>query len=175
MQEFHKFRTNHFEFINYINLDEDESRVIWEGRNHPEIRKWMTTSEPFSYEKHLSFIESLKTSSDRLFWAVKYEGKVIGAYILNPYNSISKCAESGKFLLPSYQGLGLGKMITAEFLDFIFKNGILDSIYAKTLIQNIRNQRINEEMGFIKIGQDEKYIYMSLNKESYAKSNNHSR
>lgn len=36
------FKTENFDFLNYINLSEEQSRIIWEGRNHPEVRKWMT-------------------------------------------------------------------------------------------------------------------------------------
>ena len=30
------FKTENFDFLNYINLSEEQSRIIWEGRNHPE-------------------------------------------------------------------------------------------------------------------------------------------
>lgn len=167
MHPFERFHTPHFEFVNYVVLDEAESKEIWNGRNHPEVRKWMTNSEPFSYEDHTLFVQSLKKRNDRFFWAVKYGGVIIGAYILNPYDPVMRQAESGKFLLPAYRGHGFGKLVTREFLKYMFDNGILNSIYAKTLIDNRRNQHINALMGFKKIGQDGKYVYMLLNKEDY--------
>ena len=43
------FKTKTFDFVNYVHLTEDESRAIWKGRNHPDVRKWMTDPNPFSW------------------------------------------------------------------------------------------------------------------------------
>ena len=60
MKGLEDFKTPNFVFINYVNLNEQQSKVIWEGRNHPDIRKWMTNSEPFSFEEHCRFIDNLR-------------------------------------------------------------------------------------------------------------------
>lgn len=161
------FKTENFVFINYINLTEEQSIKIWKGRNHPDIRKWMTNSEPFSFDEHCSFIDNLRNRSDRMFWAVIYEGQVVGSYCLNPYSSILKQGELGKYLLPAFLGKGLGKTITKEFLYYVFKHDIVREINVKTLIENKKNQHINELCGFKICGQDEKYIYMKLTKEDF--------
>ncbi len=33
------FSTEHFRFVDYTRLTEQESRAVWEARNHPDIRK----------------------------------------------------------------------------------------------------------------------------------------
>lgn len=164
---FENFETEHFFFINYINLNEQQSKVIWEGRNHPDIRKWMTNSKPFPFEEHCSFIDNLRNRTDRIFWAVIYKGDVVGSYCLNPYDSINRIGEMGKYLIPKYLGAGLGKMITKEFLGYVLRNDIVREINIKTLIENKKNQHINELCGFKICGQDEKYVFMKLKKEDF--------
>ena len=38
---FDRFKTDNFEFVNYTQLTVEEMRVLLDGRNSPEIRKWM--------------------------------------------------------------------------------------------------------------------------------------
>lgn len=156
------FSTPHFEFVNYVNLAEEESHRVWEGRNHIEVRKWMVNSEPFSYETHKSFIEGLKGREDRLYWAVKSEGELVGSFSLHPYDAEKKEGEMGKYLFFEYRGKGLGKLATQEFIDAIFELGIVHRVYIKTLISNTTNQHVNEAAGFVKYDTDDKYVYMEL-------------
>ena len=157
------FRTEHFEFVNYVNMTEEQSYAIWEGRNHPDIRRWMENPEPFPYESHKNFVQSLKDRNDRLYWAIVYNNEVIGSYGLNPYDINTKEGEMGKYLLSNYMGQGLGKLATEEFLDYVFTNKIVSRIVIKTLISNTRNQHVNKLMGFEESGRDDKYVYMELN------------
>ena len=156
------FKTPHFEFINYVNLTEEESHRVWEGRNHPEVRKWMVNSEPFSFESHKSFLNGLKEREDRLYWAVKYDGELIGSFSLHPYDVEKKEGEMGKYLFFEYRGKGLGKLATQEFIDAIFGLGIVHRVYIKTLISNTTNQHVNEAAGFVRYDTDDKYVYMEL-------------
>ncbi len=42
------FTTAHFRFVNYTLLTETEGRLVWEARNHPEVRRRMVNAEPIS-------------------------------------------------------------------------------------------------------------------------------
>lgn len=158
------FETEHFSFVNYVNLTLEQSRKIWEGRNHPEVRKWMVNTEPFSFEEHQAFIDGLKERNDRLYWAVLSDGQVAGSFSLHPYDQVKKEGEMGKYLLFEYRGKGLGKLATQEFIDHIFSAGIVQRVYIKTLLTNTANQHVNEAAGFRKYDSDEKYVYMELKK-----------
>lgn len=158
------FETEHFMFINYVNLTEEQSRTIWKGRNHPEVRKWMVNTEPFPYEEHEAFVNRLRERDDRLYWAVSYEGKIAGSFSLHPYDTEKKEGEMGKYLLYEYRGKGLGKLATQEFINHIFSSGIVQRVYIKTLLTNTTNQHVNEAAGFRKFDSDDKYVYMELKK-----------
>lgn len=156
------FITANFEFINYVNLSEEQSRVIWEGRNHFEVRKWMVNTEPFSFEEHQAFINDLRNREDRLYWAVLSDGNVTGSFSLHPYDADRKEGEMGKYLLYEYRGKGIGKLATQEFIDAIFSLGLVKRVYIKTLLSNTTNQHVNESAGFVKYATDDKYVYMEL-------------
>jgi RimJ/RimL family protein N-acetyltransferase len=156
------FDTKTFRFINYVNLTEEQSRKVWEGRNHPEVRKWMVNAEPFSYDVHEAFIEGLKERKDRLYWAVLSKGELVGSFSLHPYDSEKKEGEMGKYLFYEFRGKGLGKLSTQEFIDAIFSIGLVNRVYIKTLISNTTNQHVNESAGFVKYATDDKYVYMEL-------------
>lgn len=157
-----EFETEHFSFMNYTLLSEEQNYKIWEGRNHPDVRKWMTNQEPFSFEEHQQYVETLKKRTDRIYWAVLKDNVIIGSLALNPYSSLKKEGETGMFLLPSYIGCGLGLLIKKEFIHFLFCNKLVYRIYAKTKIGNIRNQNLNLKLGFKIYAKDTEYIYMEL-------------
>lgn len=165
MEKIKNFKTENFEYVNYTNLTEEQSRIIWEGRNHPDIRRWMTNPNEFSFEAHKQFVEDLKSREDRLFWAIIYRGEVIGSHCLNPFDKSKKEGESGKFLIPKFIGKGLASLEIKEFVSFILDSGNINKITAKTLISNERNQYINKKNGFIETSRDSVYVYMELTKK----------
>ena len=156
-----EFKTEHFLFKNYTELTPEENFQIWEGRNHPDIRKWMTNPKPFSYESHCTFIDGLKFKTDCLLFAAIHDGAVVGSMDLNPYDAIHLEGEMGKFLLPNYGGKGLGTMMTKDFLEYFFINNFIKKVYIKTLISNEQNQHVNKKLGFVVTGKDDIYVYMT--------------
>ena len=147
------FYTNSFRFVNYVSLTEGESRAIWEGRNHPDVRKWMDNPEPFAWESHQRYIESLKKKDDRSYWAVIHNNVIIGSMCLNPIGKntppYSYCteseviagvvwAETGMFLLSGFIGKGMGTSMKKEFIDYILANTDIEVLLLKTQHENTR-------------------------------------
>lgn len=155
-----RFVTPAFEYVNYTLMDEVQSRAIWQARNHPDIRKFMTCTEPFTFESHTAFIGSLKTRNDRVYYAVLKGGAVVGSMCLNPYDPVTKTGEMGKYLVPEYMGRGIGFSMAKEFLDYMFEYGIVEKVVARTLATNMRNRHVNAKLGFRECGEDATYVYM---------------
>lgn len=167
MVSIESFITETFVYKNYTALTEEESRKIWEGRNHPEIRKYMINPEPFPYEEHAAYIDRLKEKTDRLYYAVLWNGEVIASICFNPFDAENKEGEMGKYLIPEFMGKGVGFKMAYEFLDYMFKNNVVNRVYAKTLITNERNQHVNNKLGLFETHRDETYVYMETNGEQY--------
>ena len=47
-------------------------RFVYMVRNHPQVRKWMVNSKPFSYEQHLKYWE--KERANARYWYVIWRG-----------------------------------------------------------------------------------------------------
>ncbi|UVR91152.1 GNAT family N-acetyltransferase [Bacteroides thetaiotaomicron] len=99
------------------------------------------------------------------FWAVLFKDEIVGSYCLNPYNSILKEGEMGKFILPDYLGRGIGSLMTKEFVELLLHSDMVNRIYAKIKVDNIRNQHLNLKIGFHVYSCDEEYVYMEIRKE----------
>lgn len=169
------FNTESFRFVNYVNLTESQSRAIWEGRNHPDVRQWMDNPEPFAWEAHLSYVENLKQKDDRSYWAVIRDNNIIGSMCLNPIGKNmppsyyskeigminGKWAETGMFLLPMYIGKGFGTKMKKEFIDYILLNTDIETLLLKTQHNNKRVIKLNETLGYKIINKDDIYVYMS--------------
>ena len=60
---------------NFTLLSQDELIVIWQRRNHPDVRKCMVHTEPITLEDHLRFCASLKDRPEQLMLFVQYDGQ----------------------------------------------------------------------------------------------------
>lgn len=141
--------------VNYIDCNLYQQRQIFELRNNPEIRKWMTNPEPILWNNHLEFVELLCKDSRRLYYAIFKEKQLIGTYNLS-FESGSTW-ERGIITSPEYQGKGTD----------VWENAILKSlpknafsvIFAKVMLNNIRSQRYHEKVGYTETSRDNEYIY----------------
>lgn len=60
---------------NFTQLSEAELLMILERRNQPEVRQWMTNSEPIAPEDHLRFCARLKEQPDTLMLFAEFNGQ----------------------------------------------------------------------------------------------------
>lgn len=115
-------------------------------------------------------MKDLSSRSDRAYYAVfsDLEGvlKIIGTQNLNPLNKNIE-GESGLFIFPEYQGKGLGRLMKREFIDYLFKNNILQQITEKVKKDNLRNSQLNKSLGFQLTGEDESFYYFTLNRTEF--------
>ena len=73
----------------------------------------------------------------------------IGSVAFLNYNSLQRKAELRKLIgNPKYRGMGLAKEATQMWIKYGTINLGLKKIYLNTLNTNIRNIKLNEELGF---------------------------
>ena len=155
--------TEHFCFKSYTLLSDSEHKTIWQMRNDPEIRIYMDNPEPFPFEGHQKFVTSLLQNSEKAYYGV-YEtgGKLIGNQsVIN--SNIKNTAESGQYIFPSEQGHGYGTLMKYEFIDYLFKQGLLQRVIEKVKKFNERNNRLNLKLGFRLYESDSEYNYYEIN------------
>lgn len=54
-----------------------------------------------------------------------------------------------------------------EFIEYIFKNNILQQITEKVKKDNLRNSQLNLSLGFRQTGEDENFYYFTLNRTEF--------
>lgn len=143
--------------VNYVDLTEAESRQVWETRNSPEIRQWMVNKNTFSYGDHFRFIESLKTSKDRLYYAFFIGDEFVGSYDIK--DRIPRMiVECGLFLHPSWQKRGLGHIIE-EKMERLVKSMSIAIIASDVYLDNEQSRKYFVRNDFKEISRDEEFIH----------------
>lgn len=65
-------------FRSFTSINKEEITLVYQWRNHPEIRKWMFNKAPISFNDHLSYISNLKKQKDNNYWLATKNNKPIG-------------------------------------------------------------------------------------------------
>jgi UDP-2,4-diacetamido-2,4,6-trideoxy-beta-L-altropyranose hydrolase/UDP-4-amino-4,6-dideoxy-N-acetyl-beta-L-altrosamine N-acetyltransferase len=109
-----------YKFINYINMDEKESKMILNWRNQFSVRKWMINREIIDYSSHKDFINRLKNSKQHQYFLIKSDEQYIGSvnFKLVKMNRV----EMGIFANPSLKGMGQSLMNLIVYHSFVRLN-----------------------------------------------------
>ncbi|MCQ2312272.1 MAG: GNAT family N-acetyltransferase [Paludibacteraceae bacterium] len=143
--------------VNYVDLTQAESWQVWATRNLPEIRQWMVNKNTFSYEDHCLFIESLKTSKDKLYYAFFIGDEFVGSYDIK--DRIPRMiVECGLFLHPSWWKRGLGHVIE-EKMEQLVKSMSIAIIASDVYLDNEQSRKYFIRNNFEEISRDEKFIH----------------
>lgn len=143
--------------VDYVAMDEEQSRLTWECRNRKDIRKWMTNQSNFSYESHCGFVEGLKSNGKKQYYSFFDRGDFIGSYdFVNIKDGCS--AERGLFVNPDYQGRNVAMMMELFMDGEIIKRGV-KTLLAEVLRSNERSLRYHRKMGYEVYKEDDKYYY----------------
>lgn len=150
---------NEYQIINYVDCTEAQLKEIFNLRNLPEIRRWMTNTNEINWESHIHFIEFLRSVNDRAYYAIYNNGILVGTYNLT--KEYDKTWERGIIISPEFQGTGATLKLEQWILDNLPKDKF-NVILAKVKLDNQRSLRYHEKMGFIETHKDDEYVYYKL-------------
>lgn len=152
------FRALSLDVQKYQNMNENQSRKIWECRNTEAIRKCMKNPEPFSFESHCNFVGSLDEQPSKLYYSFFDGVNFIGSYNFVGIED-GVVAERGIFVNPEYQGNHVAIMME-NFLDGeIIKRGV-KRLIAEVLKVNDRSYNYHLRVGYKVYKDDDKYLYL---------------
>jgi len=137
------------ELINFTNLSLEEKKMILEWRNHKDIRKWMYNRDIIGLSEHLSYIDSLASKKDRLYFIVKYRDEVIGVIDFTNIDHINNKTDFGIYAKPNSRGFG--KILMSTIIDYAFCNLKMDRLIAEVFIENSRAISLYKKFNFIQI------------------------
>lgn len=64
--------------VSYPLLSREQQEEVLRLRNHPEVLRWSFNQEVISLDQHLAFIESLKNSTSKAYFAVIKDAQILG-------------------------------------------------------------------------------------------------
>lgn len=154
--------TANYIFKDFTELTEDEIRLIWELRNHPDIRRWMTNSRPIEFADHLQFIGSLSRRNDLRHYLVKDNSSLPIGSVNITFLSDDK-VERGIYINPAYHGMGHAKRLLTEFYEKIHQQYFVNWVLTKVFRSNTASNALEHSLGALATtGESPEYNYYLL-------------
>lgn len=148
------------ENIKVRKVNREDSRRIWEIRNHPLMRQNSNSQEETPFEKHDQWFENkyFKTDKNYCFVLENKEGEVIG-YCRIDFDSSENNYVVSIAIDVNYHGKGLGPLLLNKAIDLA---GIKKNIIAQTFKKNIYSQKVFEKNNFEIYKEDNNSYYFKL-------------
>lgn len=142
------YQVGDYTFTNFINLDDETIKQVWQWRNDPQIREFMYNKEIIPLEDHLRFVESLRDRNDIAYWLVRKGNDALGVTNLTDVDFEQSSAELGYYMLPSKLNSGLGLEFAYKNFLFVFDTQIqCDSLHGAIHRSNINALMLDSYLG----------------------------
>ena len=163
----------HFEQLearNFTILSPKEQEQVLAYRNHPDIRKWMYTSDLIPLENHLQFVSFLRTTMEQYYWLVQDIEKKedIGVIYIKDINRAKKEAWFGIYANPNSKSKGRGTMLSKFELYIAFELLGMSKVFLSVQTSNQAAIKLYKKLGFEQDYMEDNYLFMYLNEENYA-------
>lgn len=140
-------------------------------RNDEKIQRHMFFAQLITSEMQAKWFASINNEYNH-FFIIEYNGQEVGLINTSHINFVTKTAEAGLFIFEDkYWGTDVPVRASLAMLDFFFHHHILDSIEAKTKVDNKAAINYNKQLGFEQkeIVEGGKGLLLELTKENYHK------
>lgn len=152
-----------YELKDYCDLTRNESQLMLDGRNLPDIRKRMINTTEIESENHFKFVSDLRFDRNKKYYAVflkdnqsNNNSKPIGSITLERLTPDT--AERGIWLFPEYHGKGHATQLLTQLYDYLKYNSNLKEIYTRVRTDNEASLRLENALGASPIGKSEEMI-----------------
>ena len=143
--------------MDYRDLTEEESRIIWKQRNMEHIRKWMKNNQPITWANHSVFMQSLKTNDAKRYYAFFLGDQFMASYdIVDIHDAEAEC---GLYLNAEYEGRGLASMVQTVMEQKAREMGI-HLLRSEVLPHNAASLRFFTRNGFTETHRDSEMVYL---------------
>lgn len=154
---------------NFVNLTHKEAVEVLSWRNHITITPWMHSTQIITLESHLAFIESLKITTNKLYFVVIKNGNPIG--VIDLINITSTSASLGLYANPFSDRKGIGTIILRALMRYSYDTLGLSILRLEYFQDNEKAKALYEKFDFIPTHEEEKngqkIIFMEHNREHW--------
>lgn len=137
------FRLGDYSYKNFVELDEEEIRLVWSWRNDEQIRRWMTNKEEIPFENHLKFVESLNHREDKYYWLAYKNEQPVAVLDIIDVDFEKETTEPGYYLNPELLNSGEGLFFNYNFRSFLFHTLGFNSVTGNIKVGNERAFRMS--------------------------------
>lgn len=153
-----KIKNITFESFSSLTLLDKKEILSW--RNSDEVSSMMLSDKKISLNTHLSFIEKLENTNDKLYWRIKLNKKKIGVIYL--FNITKFNASWGYYLNPTLIGGGYGILLEYLVLIISFEYLKLSELFCETLNANKSVLKIHQYFGYLKLSNNINYTVQKI-------------
>lgn len=157
---------NDIKLINFIDLNLEEKNMVLSWRNHPNIKKWMYTTDDILLKEHLDFINSLRNKKDKLYFVVRQNDEYIG--VINFINITLNTLDMGIYAKSTKKGVG--NILLEEIIKYSFESLKVKKILAEVFEENNKAINLYKKFNFKqtdkRIVNRQKVICMELKNEN---------
>jgi UDP-4-amino-4,6-dideoxy-N-acetyl-beta-L-altrosamine N-acetyltransferase len=136
------------ELADITKIDENDALQILEIRNEIPIRKNMYTDHEISRDEHFGWIDRLRDREDIKFFAVLFDGEIVGGVSLSNINTAHKRADWAFYLSESTHGRGIGAALEYKFVSLAFGQFEIEKLNCEVISFNDRVVKLHEKFGF---------------------------
>lgn len=157
--------------IQLIRLTKAKIELVRMWRNDEKIQRHMFFAQLITPEMQEQWFASINNEFNHYF-VIEYNGQEVGLINTSHIDYNAKKADAGLFIFEEkYWGTDVPVRASLAMLDFFFHHNILDSIEAKTKVDNKAALNYNKQLGFEQkeIVEDGKGLLLELTKENYYK------
>jgi len=145
-------------FKNFTLLSDDESRDVLELRNQKQIRENMINSDEILLNEHKNFVETLKNSKNREYFAIIIENSIVGSVNYLKKQNISWGLYFADDVSPIVKSI-----VCYRFLDYIFSK-FDEEIESFVKVTNTNAYEFNKNFGFRIFDENKEYLFLRLSK-----------
>lgn len=148
------------ELINFININDDEKRMVLTWRNHETIRKWMYSNDIISVEEHDSFINKRRTDGYNFYWIVKNKEKhYLGTIYLNKIDFKNRHAYLGIYSNPYTEIKNKGHFLIESLKELSFNIAKFHTLKLEVVECNQKAIAFYERSGFKEEGRLKEFVF----------------
>lgn len=136
------------ELIDFININEEEIKMVYDWRNDIRIRKWMFDDELISFDKHIDFIDNLKLSTSKRikYFLVLEDCNYLGVISFKNIDLSLKTCNIGLYSNP--QKRGVGTILMSNCIDYGFNTIGLSKLMIEAFKDNTKAINLYKKMNF---------------------------
>ncbi|MCX4190249.1 UDP-4-amino-4,6-dideoxy-N-acetyl-beta-L-altrosamine N-acetyltransferase [Methylophaga sp. OBS3] len=127
-----------------------DAELVLEWRNHPEIKRYMYTSQEIGLQEHMEWFERMMLNSCVHLMIYEQQEIPLGFVNIN-YSKHSHVAEWGFYVCPSAPK-GTGRKLASATFEYAFNKLKLHKVFGEVMSVNERSILFHKNLGFIEEG-----------------------